>query len=449
MRSKMVWWMAWVFVSGCASGPELVEREESRVVFDTNALWVISDADMAGTGYADGKLRQVPGQRDALTKLSSGSGALAMSSSTTASNSVVGWPGSVALSPDCQRVYVLEVKGEVDDAVEEVDSAYTDLPEGEYLRVFSTDGAPRELDAVRIGHSPRSVDLAPSGSWAVVPNARGGGELAIVALTASGFGRVRRVPIDAQGYKPTPHTVGPQFARIHPGGEVIAVHLGNTHVLFLRASLDRDGVPESLEPMGEPLEVGTWLAKGMWSVDGAHYLAADTAWGPSNLGAVRNGPGFVHSVRWGEGGHEVVSSAEVSLSPESFAMDRGGSLLAVINMERTYLPDNMPFSLFGRRARSSLSLVTFDAETGVLRTVDGPLGFDGVLPEDAVFDADGDALAVAVFHERSDEPTEGWVEVFAIERSGDTPRVSPTGQRVPVARGAHGLAVCHGSASRP
>jgi len=230
---------------------------------------------------------------------------------------------------------------------------------------------------------------------------------------------------------------------VRPDGELIAVHFANTHVAFLRPTLDDEGVPTAVVEVGEPLEVGKWVSMGVWARDGRHYLVADTGWGPGRLDAARNGPGHIRSVRPAEdGSHVVVSSAEVSLSPEGFALDPSGRLIAAVNMERTYLPEAFPYRFFGRRERSSISLVAFDPETGRLDTVDGPLAFDGVLPEHASFDADGDALAVAVFHEKAETPTRGWVELFAIG-DDDGPRIRPTGRRTPVTRGAHALAVCH------
>ncbi len=110
-------------------------------------------------------------------------------------------------------------------------------------------------------------------------------------------------------------------------------------------------------------------------------------------------------------------------------------------MERTYLPDGLPYSLFGRRAQSSLSLIAFDAANGALTVIDGPLALDAVRPEDVVFDDAGDTIAVVSYQERSEAPQGAWVQLFEVDRSGPNPRLAPTITRWPLPRGSHDLAV--------
>jgi hypothetical protein len=57
--------------------------------------------------------------------------------------------------------------------------------------------------------------------------------------------------------------------------------------------------------------------------------------------------------------------------------------------------------------------------------------------------ANGDMVAVAIFHDDVEAPSQGWVEFFAIDKSGEVPRLVPTGQRLSMPRGAHDLAVDH------
>jgi hypothetical protein len=87
--------------------------------------------------------------------------------------------------------------------------------------------------------------------------------------------------------------------------------------------------------------------------------------------------------------------------------------------------------------------VSFNAGSGELHTVDGPLAFDAVLPEDAVFDRDASMLAVAIFNDRVENPKDGWIELFAIDRSQGMPKILPTGQRIRMPRGVHDLAVAY------
>lgn len=84
---------------------------------------------------------------------------------------------------------------------------------------------------------------------------------------------------------------------------------------------------------------------------------------------------------------------------------------------------------------------SIDPESGALETIEGPVVFEGVLPEKCFFDRDGDGVAVAVYHEKSEALHQGWVTFFAIDHSQANPRILPTGQRGLMMRGSHDLAV--------
>ncbi len=430
----------------CSSAPSLVDRDSIPAFdgFSREHLLVLSDADMAGFAYADGKLRQVSGLRDALTVIEPNSGPRE-TRSVPASNSVVGWPGSMAASADGRFVYVIEVRGEVPDDVEKVQSAYTSLPEGLRLEVFQTAGRGTwaSTATMAIGRNPKSVDVAPDGGWLVAPVEDEGGGLALVRLEDGlPAGAPTLASVDTTEFRRRASDLGPLYASIDPTGRYIALNLGNTHVGFFEVVFESNGRPAGVKPVGDAVEAGRWISMGEWSKDGQMFLVADTGWGPKNLDAVFNGPGAIACVRFDAlGKHEVVSKASVSLSPESFAMDPSGELLAVVNMERTYLPFGLPYALFGRRTAHSLSLVQFDPVSGRLETVDGPLRAEGVLPENAVFDGRGEALAVVTYHERSEQPITSWVQFYRVERSEDGPRLVPTRHRVEVPRGGHDLLV--------
>jgi hypothetical protein len=233
---------------------------------------------------------------------------------------------------------------------------------------------------------------------------------------------------------------------LSPDGRTFAANLGNTSIAFIRLESDARGRPTRGQVIGTPVAPAkAWFSMGRWSADSRHYLAADTAWGPRGFDAVRNGPGRIFSIAVAaDGSHRVASEAIVSLSPEGFDLDPAGTLLAVANMERTYLPDGLPYSLFGRRDAASLSLVRFDPQSGGLMTIDGPLRLNAILPEDVVFDDSGDMIAVVSYQDRVEQPQAGSIEFFQVDRSGANPRLVPTGRRWPLPRGAHDLAVVRG-----
>lgn len=66
----------------------------------------------------------------------------------------------------------------------------------------------------------------------------------------------------------------------------------------------------------------------------------------------------------------------------------------------------------------------------------GEYGFEGLLPEQATFDADGNSLAVVIYNYREQNPRTGAVE-FGNVVSGSQPRLERTGFKLDVVRGAH------------
>jgi hypothetical protein len=133
---------------------------------------------------------------------------------------------------------------------------------------------------------------------------------------------------------------------------------------------------------------------------------------------------------------EVVSRVEVGLSPEGFALSPDNSLIATVNMRRTYLPNRLP--AWRGKPYSSLSLVKFDRNSGQLTTVGTEYGFEGLLPEQATFDASGKSLAVAIYNYREPSPKKGAIEFWNVIARGD-PKLERTNYKIDITRGAHDL----------
>lgn len=433
-------------LSGCSSGPGLIDRPASTQTasFSARAVLALSDVDMAGTAYADGKLRPVVGQTDTLTAVIPGSPE-GVASSVAVSNSVMAWPGSMDISPDGRFAYIAELRGPAPIDVEEyADGVFAGMPRGRRLTqvAIADPAALRIVRQIDLPAPPTAIHVAPNGRFALVALNSANIPLVAVELDDGAPGRITELPLRLSVATERDADLGAMFVRLAPNGRDLAVNLANTHVQFARLVLDGTGLPAAVETVGNAVPAGKWLTMLRWSSEGRHLIVADVAWGPSQLGAATNGPGQIVAIRFDPGGkHGIASQLKVSLSPEGFEMNRSGDLLAVVNMERTYLPDRLPYSLFARRAAASLSLVGFDPGTGRLTTLDGPLAFAGVLPEDAVFDDDGDMLAVAVFHERGEAPKQGWIEWFVIEQENGRRRLVPTGRRTVLPRGVHDLAV--------
>ncbi|MEL7010911.1 MAG: hypothetical protein AAGM29_20265, partial [Cyanobacteria bacterium J06588_4] len=86
---------------------------------------------------------------------------------------------------------------------------------------------------------------------------------------------------------------------------------------------------------------------------------------------------------------------------------------------------------------SSLSLVKFEPNSGELVTL-SEYGFEGLLPEQATFDADGKSLAVVIYNYREPTPKTGAVEFWNVV-SGNNPTLERTGFKLDLVRGAHDI----------
>lgn len=125
----------------------------------------------------------------------------------------------------------------------------------------------------------------------------------------------------------------------------------------------------------------------------------------------------------------------MGLSPEGFALNPDNSLIATVNMRRTYLPNFLP--AWRGKPYSSLSLVPFDPSTGQL-TQSQEYGFEGLLPEQVTFDTSGNALAVVIYNYREPSPQTGAIEFWAV-KAGKSPKLERTGYKLEVVRGAHDI----------
>jgi hypothetical protein len=439
-----------VLRSEVLTGAEALQQREvlpAKGAFTARAILAVSDADMVASAYADGRLRRLPNTVDQLIVIRPGPNIEAMQKSAVAvPSSVLGWPGAMDASADGRFAYVVEGRKSPPAAVDRYRSVTEEMPFGRHLAVVSLTDliAPKVLMTKEIGDSPGSVHMAPNGQWLLVALKEPEAPIAFVLLEDGLPKTVIKVPLGLPNLAQRAYDTGAVFGQVSPLGDVVALNIANTHVAFAKIIFDDVGLPSGAELIGQPMRLNAkWITMLRWSKDGRHLLVADVGWGPKPIDAVLNGPGHLLSIAFDpKGQHCEVSRAKVSLSPEAFEMSPQGDLIAAVNMERTSLPPSgFPFVLFGRQSHHSLSLVTFDAATGALRTIDGPVMADGVLPEDAVFDNDGKTLAVVVFHERSEAPLASWLEYYDIERGPGTPKLRPTGVRTPLPRGAHDLVV--------
>lgn len=405
------------------------------LTFTGRALLVASDADMVATAYANGVLERVAGLEDTLTVID-----LPLNPENPqirqaqVSNSVASWPQIVAASPDGTTAYVAEVRKPPPAQVTAYDSI-EQLPVGSQVTAVDlARSQPIVRGTAEVGRNPDHLNLSPDGTLLAVTLDQPGQELKLIQIENGRFGQQFGFAIfDSNGQPADVNAV-----TWHPSGRFLALNLNNHAVAFYRVQRDRQGRPV-LQPQGEPIQVGNWLTTGRFTPDGRFYLIPDVRWrtyGIRQLDYLANPRGTLIAIQFSETAQaSIASTAEVGLGPEGFALSPDGSLIVTVNLRRTYLPNWLP--AWRGKPFSSLSLVQFDPASGLLTTVD-EYGFEGLLPEQATFDARGRSLAVVIYHYRQRSPKTGAVEFWNVI-PGQHPRLERTGYNVEVVRGAHDI----------
>jgi DNA-binding beta-propeller fold protein YncE len=409
---------------------------EARGTFEGRFV-AVSDADMAGTAYADGVLELFPGAEDQLTLFANG----APVSAIAASNSVISWPQVVDVSDDGRFAFVIETRGAAPAGLEAYENVFEDFPTGTRLSIYRIEGTQLTLIDQQdgLGTNLQSVEYVDDGQMLVIGTEDEGGELVAVRLEDDGtILDTITLGLDL-AYKPDDAERRIRTLHMSPDGTTLAVNVANKRVQFFRVFRDINGVPEEAVPFGTgPVEVGARIAVGKWTPDGKFFIMTDTNWGDGTLYMLTQGPGALTVIKPpanDDSPAEIVSRAEVGLSPEGFGISEDGTRVATINMERTYLPELAPLSFWAGRRQYSVSLLSLDSETGALNEIDR-IYASGILPEDVIFDRGGNNLAVAVFHRRKGEDRKrGFIDFFSIE--SDT--LVAQGKTQGVMRGAHDL----------
>jgi len=424
-----------VGMSGCAFSSDDPGLRVEAGGFAGDFL-AVSDADMAATAYADGKLEPLEAS-DTVTLFREG----AAVASAAASNSVISWPQIVDVSADGRTAFVVETRGPAPGGISEMEDVDTDFPRGGVLTVLSIgDSQVERRNSIDLGADLGSVEYNAALGALVIAQDKPGAQLAVVEYLESGdLGPVQDIELDL-GETEDGSDLFVRSVHLSPDGLTLAANIANRRVRFYRLEMDETGLPTAATPLGPATQVlGSRLSVGKWTPDGRYFLISDTNWEGSQLHMLTQGPGSLTVLRAPDAtdaAPTIVSRTEVGRSPEGFDISPDGRLVATINMERTYLPNSPILAFWPGRRQYSVSLLALDPNTGALDPLDR-VSQAGVLPEDVIFDANGENLAVAVFHRRKGEDRErGFVDFFAIEEGG---RLVSQGRTVPVVRGAHDL----------
>jgi hypothetical protein len=420
-----------------ASAP--VVSETTR--FDGRYLLTASDADMIGTAYADAQLKQIPGAVDTLSLIKLPvNDAQASVIPIPVSNAVTSWPQIIAVSPDGKTIYVVETSQPIDDAITSMPTSA--MPPGRLVTVIDISAGPTtpRVQEIDVGEGAVHLGLSADGAYLAVGLEEQGRQLAILpTATLDDPTSFRYIAIKRADGSPTRRVTSVSW---HPSGQFLAVGISAQEIQFYRVNRSPAGI--TLSPHGARITGGYTFSYGQFTSDGRFYLTSEIQWDryPRPLGNLINPPSELISISFDESPlaeHRIVSRVSVGLSSEGFAISPQEDLIATVDMSRTYLPDWLTF--WPGTQLNSLTLVGFDRETGGLEVLGAPYGFEGVLPEAAMFDRDGDALGVVIYNKRDDPFGPGLVEFWNVIREGARPRLERTAVQIEVVRGPHAMSI--------
>ncbi len=412
--------------------------------FEGRYIAAISDGDMRAYAYIDGRIGEKRGPDElALVALPLQSSEL--TGRIEVSNSVINPVYSIAHSPDGNTIFVAETA----TPQEEGDLTIRDLQPGTTLRAIDVSdlSAPRIVDEVEVGTRPLGVSVSPDGRTLVLATKTVGSPLTFVTFEGGEFGEAQQLPLQNVSEMPELFDNGqlPHHAEWHPTEDIVAVTLNlRNQVQFYQVDRADDGTVRGIDQWGNSIVTSKWPMSGKFSRDGRHFVTNDLKWGP-DVGPDRNGtyaaPSQLTSIRLAgledeEPRHFIMSGVGVPQHAESIAFSNDGSMIVTLNLGQTWIPEGE-----AGHSLSTLSLVMFDAETGLMSHV-GDWEMLGILPEGVAFDASDRYIVAGVYEYEGPEPRESALEFWRVQRNpGKAPRLVPTGYSVATGPGAHSLVV--------
>lgn len=419
---------------------------------------VIGDADMQAEAFADGRLRSRSGAKDTLTLIALPIAEEGQKSKwqtpftqIEVSNSVMGPPCALAVSPDGTLAFVVETKGHAPAGATRV----SDLPDGNSVTsiVVGPGIQTQVASAAEVGKRPSSVDVHPQGDLIAVTTAVPGEQLVVVPVDKQGK-FAKGLAWELLGIDDRAATAS--SVSWSPNGRYVAVVLPmRDEVVFYEFTRTLNGGGMGFARYGKPVKVGKHPFMGKFSPDGKFFVVNELHWGDQVEGYLVGAPaGSVSVIRMSdvpsqviipEGqpeptvSHEVVSSVQVGISPEGLAVSPDGRWVVTANLRRSMLPTGDARLTPG----GSVSLLSLDGLSGAL-TNHGEFPI-GAMPEGIGFDATGRHVIVTQFRSFDPASVDGELAFFKLVPGGglggDAPRLVPSQYFVGVGIGPHGVVI--------
>lgn len=397
--------------------------------FDAKGIVAISDADMAASAFANGKIYKEKGTKDAFTSIK-----LPLEKSydevrsVIVSNSAANHTKAMVVSNTHHLAYVVDTRGMLADNVAELKNINEDLPAGGFITVIDiADVAhPKVLYKFPTGKNPIGIDISPKGEYLVLCTEEEGKELQVLELDPTG--KPVRIIHRPQGL-PAGKISDVSW---HPNDNFIAFTFEDTKEVGLLKTT-RDGPTNKivrLELQGKPVKIGITPGAGQFTPDGKFYLIPDLKRGQGDV----EGELFVIKFNLEGTEHFPISKAKVGQNPEGFAISPDGSLIVVANIKRTFL--NWESADLSRKA--SLSLLKLMPDGSLVNH--GEYEFEGILPKSVEFDRSGKNIAVTVYDYFNYGKHFGGIEFWKVNQ-GDKPSLQKQDFKMFLTRGCHSLRV--------
>ncbi|MCR9062935.1 MAG: hypothetical protein NXI00_03160 [Cytophagales bacterium] len=379
-----------------------------NIQFDAKGLVFLSDADMSAFSIIDGNLRKMPDSKDVISTLSFplNYGDPSQIVSDNASNSVLNSAKSLSITSNQKLAYVLETKGQTGYSQTKYEDLIEDIPAGKYITVVNIENlkSPKSLYRFPVGTNPRAISLSPSNKLLAVSSEEYGKELQVFELDETG--KPLRAIKKPNGFSP---------GRIvdlswHSSGDYL-IYLNQDEADLGVIKLVRDGPTNQvirLEKFGNTVKIGGLITKGSFTPDGKYYIVLDKKKEAFDLENKANGEVFIIKLNLDDeaGNHFLISRAPVGHNPFSFDIHPSGNYILVNNLEHSFLPPEHYLD----SGESSLSVLHLNFN-GTIENIKN-LKIDGILPTSAVFDKDGQNVALSIFQYLTFGHSFGGIEFF-------------------------------------
>lgn len=390
-------------------------------------LLALGDADLPADAPAQSLLAdRGPNARDTLTIVSLPiREPVTPSTQIDVSNSAIGSPACMAISPDRRFAYVLESRGPGGDGSARPVSS---LPMGESLTTIdiSTPMSPASRGTTFVGSDPQAVAVNPAGDLLAIVTSNPRNQLVMVPLSDGLPGSPASWPLIGLD----DDAASASCVAWHPSGRALAVTLpGRDEVVFYAFSRDADG-SLAIASWGAPVHVGHTPIYGAFTPDGRLFVTVD-ANRPSDGVSSPAGAGGLSVVRVSDNldnasaSHTLVGSVTTAVGPVGAAISPDGSLVACANAQASSGPGG------------SVSLFWMGPNGDLVPRGEFPIG---AVPAGVSFDPAGRFVLVSQYRSLDPAAADGEVSFWKIA-GGSSPTLVQQEFFLGIGSGPHGVLI--------